>query len=101
MALAPGSRVGPYEVIAPLGEGGMGKVWQSFPEPTVKVQVSARGGTLPYWRRDGRELFYAASDERIMAVPIDLSATTARPGAPVALFQSSGSGGRHQTGSGF
>ena len=62
---------------------------QSIPDPTVKVQVSARGGVQPYWRRDGRELFYEA-DQRIMAVSIDLSATTVRPGVPVALFQSTG-----------
>jgi Tol biopolymer transport system component len=63
---------------------------QSFPDLKMKVQVSARGGAIPFWRRDGRELFYEAPDERIMAVPIELSAITARPGAPVALFQRTG-----------
>ncbi len=29
MAIGPGSRVGPYEIIAPIGEGGMGKVWRA------------------------------------------------------------------------
>jgi len=28
MAISPGSRVGPYEVTAPLGEGGMGIVFR-------------------------------------------------------------------------
>jgi Tol biopolymer transport system component len=63
---------------------------QSFPDLKVKVQVSVRGGAAPYWRRDGRELFYQGPDQRITAVPIDRSATTARPGAPVALFQGTG-----------
>ena len=52
--------------------------------------MSARGGTFPFWRRDGRELFYEAPDQRIMAVPIELSATTVRPGTPVTLFQGTG-----------
>ena len=29
MSLTPGTRVGPYEITALIGEGGMGKVWRA------------------------------------------------------------------------
>ena len=45
MSLAPGARLGPFEIIAAIGAGGMGEL----------LQASTEGGTQPSWA--GRELF--------------------------------------------
>jgi Tol biopolymer transport system component len=51
-----------------------------------KIRISDSGGHSPRWRRDGKELFYMAPDNRtIMAVPIELGATF-KAGVPVRLF---------------
>lgn len=59
-----------------------------FPEPGGKWQVSTAGGTQLRWRRDGKELFYVAPDNRLMAVLLGLAADARAVdvGAPVALF---------------
>ncbi len=61
---------------------------QAFPGPGRKLPVSIGGGTQVRWRRDGKELFYVALDERLMAVPITFTGDgqSAAVGAPVALF---------------
>ena len=51
-----------------------------------KWQVSVSGGVFPRWRADGKELFFQAPDQTIMAVPIH-SAATFQAGVPVALFR--------------
>jgi Tol biopolymer transport system component len=42
-----------------------------FPGPGGKRPVSTAGGTLPRWRADGKELFYRAADNRLMAAEVD------------------------------
>ncbi len=54
-----------------------------------KRQLSTNGGTYPYWRRDGRELYYLAADGKLMAVPITPGAEL-KAGTPKELFTPSG-----------
>ena len=45
MALSPGDRLGPYEIVAPIGKGGMGEVYRSTDTRLgrpVAIKVSAR-----------------------------------------------------------
>jgi serine/threonine protein kinase len=61
MSLQPGTRIGPYEITALIGEGGMGKVWRAHhtglkrddalkalpdafaPRPTRSIPVKSAG----------------------------------------------------------
>jgi Tol biopolymer transport system component len=57
---------------------------RSFPDGAHGFQISNRGGVMPQWRRDGRELFYIDLDGTLTAVGIDLAA--AEFGTPDRLF---------------
>ena len=59
-----------------------------FPDAGGNWQVSTGGGSQPRWRADGKELFYVASANRLMAVPLRLPPDSpgVEAGAPVALF---------------
>ncbi|MDQ2979727.1 MAG: protein kinase [Acidobacteriota bacterium] len=67
-------------------ESGRPEVYvQSFPGPGGKWQISTSGGVEPRWRADGKELYYRAPDQRLMAVEIQAgSGFTA--GVPQPLF---------------
>ena len=52
-------------------ESGRQEVYvQSFPGPGGKWQVSTAGGVEPHWRADGKEIYYRAPDQKVMAVEI-------------------------------
>ena len=42
----------------------------AFPSFTERKQISLSGGTQPQWRADGRELFFNAPDQRMMATAV-------------------------------
>ena len=68
-------------------ESGKDEVYvQSFPTPGNARQISPDGGVQPRWRRDGAELFYLASSQNLMAVPVKTDATF-EAGSPVPLFR--------------
>ena len=48
--------------------------------------VSVGGGTRPLWARNGKEIFYLASDGALMAVPIDQGETW-RAGTPAKVLE--------------
>ncbi|MBK6797492.1 MAG: PD40 domain-containing protein [Acidobacteria bacterium] len=43
---------------------------QTFPASGGKWQISINGGTQPWWRSDGRELYYLSTDGKLMAVEV-------------------------------
>ena len=59
---------------------------QSFPPSGSKWQVSTVGGEEPYWRRDGKELYFIRGGE-ILAVSVDSSDRSLRVGQPRTLFR--------------
>ena len=59
-----------------------------FPGPGSDTPVSIDGGAQARWNPNGRELFYVAADDRLMAVPVSFAAGggTVEPGSARALF---------------
>ena len=60
-----------------------------FPPGEGEWAISNMGGTQPRWRADGKEMFFIASDGKMMAVPVK-AAPGVKPsleaGVPAALF---------------
>jgi Tol biopolymer transport system component len=74
-------------------ESGQVEVYvRTFPVPSGKWQISQGGAVFPRWRRDSKELYYYASDGRVMAVSIG-GTTTLEVGTPVPLFEARMLGG--------
>jgi Tol biopolymer transport system component len=57
----------------------------ALPYTGGKTRVSAAGGWLPRWSRDGRELFYLSGDLHLMAMPVRLAPSIVL-GTPQPLF---------------
>jgi hypothetical protein len=71
-------------------ESGRDEVYvQATPTNGTRYQISTAGGTLPQWRRDGKEIFYVSADQRLMAVPVKTGGAF-EPGTPEKLFSYAG-----------
>jgi len=69
-------------------ESGRPEVYvETFPAPSGKVRISTDGGTEPLWRSDGRELFYVAPDNRLMAVSVQVDGARLLAGRPEPLLR--------------
>jgi Tol biopolymer transport system component len=51
-----------------------------------KWQISTSGGQYPRWRGDGKELFFLAADNRVMAAEVDAKGGSFQVGAVKPLF---------------
>jgi Tol biopolymer transport system component len=60
---------------------------QSFPQAGGRQKVSTRGGFVPRWSPDGREVFYIGPDLALMSVSVEPVGGRLRLGTPERLFQ--------------
>jgi hypothetical protein len=57
-----------------------------FPGPGGKKQISTAGGQNPIWRPDGKEIFYVALDNMLMAAEVNAKGSVLDVGAARPLF---------------
>jgi len=75
-------------------ETGRAEVYvMAFPGAGPKLPISSGGGSAPRWRRDGREIFYLAPDNRLMAAAVTINGGRVEVGAVRALFEVRPGGG--------
>jgi hypothetical protein len=72
-----------------MNRAGIRSISKPSQPPGAKYQISTEDGTIPRWRRDGRELFYISADQRLVAVPIS-AGTGFQVGKPQPLFANAG-----------
>jgi serine/threonine protein kinase/Tol biopolymer transport system component len=83
-------------------DGGVEQVIvQSFPDPSQgRYQISSKGGINPRWNRNGRELFYIDSVQRLIAIsvltdgPFKVQQTTVLFTAPTPVYDVAPQGDR-------
>jgi eukaryotic-like serine/threonine-protein kinase len=84
-------------IVDTSNESGTYEVWvRSFPDGNTKLLLSKGGGVEPWWRGDGKEIFYRRLTGELVAVEVTTSPTF-RIGASKVLFQTrfAGAAGLH------
>jgi hypothetical protein len=59
---------------------------QTFPPSGSKWQISQGGGAHARWRPEGKELYFIAPEEKLMAVDVKIEGDRLSSGTPVPLF---------------
>ncbi len=68
-------------------ESGRDEVYVApFPGPGAKVQISMAGGGQPLWRRDGKEIFYVAPTNKLMAAAVNVRGSRVDASSAVPLL---------------
>ena len=68
-------------------ESGRDEVYvQTYPPGRGKWEVSSTGGGEPFWRGDGRELFYM-NGEKLMSVDVNIAGDEFKSSTPKILFE--------------
>lgn len=81
-------------------ESGRAEIYvQAVPAGGAKYQISTDGGTVPVWRRDGKEIYYRSPEGKLMAAPVRIG-TTIEAGTPQSLFALRGAQGFTPSGDG-
>jgi serine/threonine protein kinase len=69
VSLAIGTKLGPYEIVAPLGAGEMGEVYRAT-DSNLKRSVAAEGGLFPLWSATAHELLFGSLlNSKVMFAP--------------------------------
>jgi dipeptidyl aminopeptidase/acylaminoacyl peptidase len=65
---------GKFVVFSATTESGQAEVYVSpWPAPSRRWRISADGGAQARWRRDGKEIFYVAPNNMLVAASVDVS----------------------------
>ena len=60
---------------------------ERFPDRGERFQVSNGAAGWPVWHREGKEIYYVSTAGDLMAVPVDMNASSDPVGRPIKLFR--------------